>query len=156
MLNNYPLGQRRVLTSPGLPVVAAEESASHPPMAHPCPPQGSGMPPVNSWDLSRIRSKVWGMTLIPLIRFGAPSQKVNLLGEVAQTLIYSRPFRSLIETIFLRIMLNNPSTHKPYLICPMKPKHPSIILCVYWIAVDPPLLLMHTHIILNTSCILGF
>jgi len=32
------------------------------------------------------------MDLIPIERLGASSQKTNILGELAQILIYSRPF----------------------------------------------------------------
>ena len=47
------------------------------------------------------------------IKLGASSQKVNMLGGVAQTLIYPRPSTSLADVgLFVRTMLNSPLSNK--------------------------------------------
>jgi len=76
--------------------------------------RASGLAPVHPWGSFTHLVQSLGMALISLIRLGAPSQKVNLLGGVAQTLIYPRPSPSLTDVgLFVRTMLNIFSINSP-------------------------------------------
>ena len=109
MLNNSPFKQRVIASfAPPRRNSGGGSHLVHLSVVSPVS-QGSGVGPVHSWGSSTHSVQNLGHGFDTThIRLGAPSQKVSLLGGIAQTLIYLRSSPSLTDVgLFVRAMLNS-------------------------------------------------